>query len=263
MCVVALHITIQITGEKLTDNCFPCVEKSPLFLGTGSDWPIWTWVGDDAEWAGKLLLFSVLNIVSVHWNKLVWRPDWGQEDNSFTSVFNKLDECYHNNLPSAVLPAGDLWLVELLQCGWDLPTVQAFPNCPGNTWLTPPERKRDRERDDDFPQNSVFNPYNAIWHDRHIMSTHFTCHFLTSISIWNWVISMSLSCDTTSSPSLSGKTNSLWLQSCYTLNTVQLDTCQSQSGVKFVMICNSSLIRHQHFFCLSVDWGYIYFFLIN
>lgn len=131
---------------KIDGQLFPCVEKSPLFLGTGSDWPIWTWVGDDAEWAGKLLLFSVLNIVSVHWNKLVWRPDWGQEDNSFTSVFNKLDECYHNNLPSAVLPAGDLWLVELLQCGWDLPTVQAFPNCPGNTWLTPPERKRDRER---------------------------------------------------------------------------------------------------------------------
>lgn len=27
--------------------------------------------------------------------------------------------------------------------GWDLPSVQAYPNCPGNTWPIPPERKRE------------------------------------------------------------------------------------------------------------------------
>lgn len=47
-----------------------------------------------------------------------------------------------HHVPSDILSARHLWLLEHLQCSWDLQTVQAFPNCSGNTSLIPPDKQR-------------------------------------------------------------------------------------------------------------------------
>lgn len=79
-----------------------------------------------------------------------WKPDEGQEDHSFTSrfFFSFLPQQNQRGLAAPIRrrpakrPVSE-WVSgrSPAERGRDLPTGRAFPNCPGNTWPTPPETK--------------------------------------------------------------------------------------------------------------------------